>query len=1807
MTMWTRTGVVLVLLAAMWLSTGVEGQQQNVTFTRPAGAGGLAQPRDSRAAIVDFDSDGNEDVSLVGSVAGLPRLQLMRSNGDGTFANVTASWSGLPSDAGASQNSATWGDFDNDGHDDLFIAVYRASPLLNEGRFYRNLIGQGSQGFALVQSINVAHTGAFPAGVPNSAAWADFDLDGDLDIYLNRYLGPGMLLQNNPGQSPRFTNVAACAGINQGLPAGRGVGWSDVDLDGDSDLFVVNDQNAQYPLRIDQFYVNLAKEGVSACGGGVPKFQSDTSSGLHTGVIASTDLAFGDYDADGDDDVYFGLGFFQLNLLYRNERSRGFLSFVETAASAGVQQPADGGPAEWGDLDNDGDLDLLASDYSNQPAVLYRNNQVGSGSAVFTDITAAAGYTGGDHQSGVHFFDANRDGNLDVVAPFNGTNGDNRLYLNQLGPTNYLRLRLSGVQSNRSGIGARISILANGRWQHRQVQQAGDGAGGQAGRTVHFGLGPSLQVTRTIVRWPSGIVQIIDGIAARQDLTIVEAATDTDQDFVLDGQDNCADAANADQSDRDGDGIGDACDASPDGVIPAGAMCDWRAATNLPWTSRLTMTAAIGGKIYAGQGHGAGYGKLAWFDPANPANGWTEIPVPSSRIALARASAEVNGTIYYFGGEIIGGNGAVSQADAFDTVTGRWKSVASLPTPRESSTAVAVNGKIYVMGGYPDHPGLGKVDNDAYDPATNTWQSRAPLPRRRTAHSAAAVGGKIYVFGGNSDATVTTVWDVVDVYDPATNTWETLTTPSPRKRRNGGITVIRDRIYLVGGDFYNANTGTYSFYREVDVFDPVTRQWSAGPMLPAASARDQVGAASDGVNLYLIGGEVNGTIVNKVDVVTICDLLVQDSDDDTINDDVDNCKLIPNTGQQNQDNDAFGDACDDDIDGDGYPNAADFCPLVPSYGNLDSDGDHIGDPCDTNNSDGPLGDGDGDSVANNVDNCPTVTNSNQRNNDGDGFGDACDLDIDDLNANASRHRLHVRWSRLPDYATGIRIDLSRLPPAPGACPEDGYQLVETHFLPESGGLSSSDRAGGKFDLTELGCYRITVRAFHEGEAGQASSIVIKAATWQPSRPSYQVLLAHGFLSGSTTWEELGNTLLDRGWLFGGRIFHPSGSPTLTCFDRDGDSKTNATARLLGCGTDDIDPDPDDHELLELADFFTIDFSSSVAATSSVINGVTRDGVRQQGLEAKNALAAIRGTQYSPRDIAVIGHSLGGLALRSGLTEPQLNSLMPHVARLITYGTPHLGVDPLDSESALDLTQGPAPHPLLEPVWLGGFVFESVVHWLATFAQSTAAYRDTRIECGNGARKLPDFLSNLGLPTQVDRFVSIGGSLGLLGNTLTSSLKDCDIGDWDILVPTFSANMKNVPHHGLDDSRFRSLLRKQIHLGQPEDVGALMCALDDSCLVVTVHSPVDVALIAPDGSRLSKDRFEIPGGSFESFDDAPGHETATLLVPFAGAQTYRLQVVPKPDAAPNATYSIEVTTGGVTTVVVDNAPIGSNPVEIPVTTNAHPVARAGNDQTLEAVASNGANVTLSAESSYDPDGPNPSFTWTGPFGTLTGRDISATVGLGTHTITLTATDEGGATSTDDVIVRIVDSTAPTLTVPTPITVEATGPTGAVVTFTASATDLVDGLLAPHCAPASGSQFAIGVTNVRCDAIDHTGNSASQLFAITVRDSTSPVITSLSPSPSLLWPPNGNLVAIALSLVVDDAATPAPECAVSNVTSNEPASAGTDWTYQGLSLKLKAKRQGGGSGRTYTITVGCRDNSGNASSATTTVIVPHDQRK
>jgi len=447
----------------------------------------------------DYDRDGLIDLFV--SFVGRPHL-LYRNTG-GAFQSVNAA-AGILDDADPAGEGSVFADYDNDGDLDLFVSNGCKPSPQSPSTLYRN---NGNGTFTLrTQEAGLQFTGK-----TQGTAWADYDIDGDIDLYLGLLVTPGrgnfLHRNNNDGT---FTDVAAAAGVADERDSNGGVAWADYNNDGYPDLFVGNRN------QLNRLYRNN--------GNGTFTDQA-TTAGIQGGDN-SEGGAWGDYDNDGWLDLFVA----SLDLgghLYRNNRDG---TFTNATVSAGVNLPGSGVGVNWVDYDNNGWLDLLVVNAGGTfPIRLYRNNRDGT----FTDIASAAGLTEHVDDGRVGGWgDINNDGFLDL---FISNYGKNRMFRNTPNGNHWLVLKPQGVTGNRDGIGARVEVTAviNGQTV-RQIREvsAGGNRHAQDSMPLEFGLGDAT-AAEVLISFPGGSLQQWGRVAADQTVVFRQGAKAAFSDHTL--------------------------------------------------------------------------------------------------------------------------------------------------------------------------------------------------------------------------------------------------------------------------------------------------------------------------------------------------------------------------------------------------------------------------------------------------------------------------------------------------------------------------------------------------------------------------------------------------------------------------------------------------------------------------------------------------------------------------------------------------------------------------------------------------------------------------------------------------------------------------------------------------------------------------------------------------------------------------------------------------------------------------------------------------------------------------------------------------------------------------------------------------------------------------------------------------------------------------------------------------------------------------------------------------------------------------
>lgn len=477
----------------------------------------------SGAAFFDFDDDGDLDIYLLTGAA-TPGSTLDETPRNRLFENRNGRYVDITDQAGVGDETFSMGvctgDADGDGRLDLMVANY------GPDRLYRNL---GSGRF---EEIGAA-AGVNDSRWSSNCAFADVDGDADLDLYVSHYLDADF--QNNPFCGDRARGISAYCrpsvfngvadslfinsgdgtfveeGARRGLIQGHeekgfGVVFSDLDEDGDLDIFVANDSTPNRLYRNDGtgFFEEAGLiSGLALSGEGRP------TSGMGADI--------GDIDGDGRQDVVLTNYAMESNGIYRNLGGGVFEDACRTAGVFASSFPEVGWGARLADFDNDGDLDLAVANghvidnielfepdntYA-QPNRLFLND----GSGVFVDESDAAGAPWREARvsRALTVGDWNSDGRLDVLI---GNANDRFQLLENRSETghHWLGLDLIGPDGNRAAIGARVSASVGGRTMVREVR-SGTGFQSQGDLRVHFGLGFAEGPVRVEIRWPDGIRQ----------------------------------------------------------------------------------------------------------------------------------------------------------------------------------------------------------------------------------------------------------------------------------------------------------------------------------------------------------------------------------------------------------------------------------------------------------------------------------------------------------------------------------------------------------------------------------------------------------------------------------------------------------------------------------------------------------------------------------------------------------------------------------------------------------------------------------------------------------------------------------------------------------------------------------------------------------------------------------------------------------------------------------------------------------------------------------------------------------------------------------------------------------------------------------------------------------------------------------------------------------------------------------------------------------------------------------------------------
>lgn len=518
-----------------------------LTFTHVNGAAGqyyMPELMGAGVALIDYDNDGDLDLFLVqggplgtAARAGEPETSRLFRNDltNGRDGHRQLHFTDVTARAGVGLRAYGMGtavaDYDNDGDMDLFVTSFGPDTL------FRN---NGDGTFTDV----TAAAGVSDPLWSTSAAFLDYDRDGDLDLFVANYLNftvagnksctdstgardycgprayhpaPDRLYRNDGGG--RFTNVTEAAGINKADGAGLGVAVGDYNGDGWLDLYVANDATP------NQLWINH-RDGTFGDEG----LLSGAALNAAGNPEGSMGIASGDVDADGDEDLLVTNIAGETFVVYTNDGQGNFEDARVATGIASLTAAFTGFGTGWFDYDNDGWLDAFVANGAvntiaalrGQPSPFRMKNLLlrNTGGGRFVDVTAAAGaaFDRADIGRGAAFGDIDNDGDTDILVTNN--NGPVRLFLNSHTTSHWLRVTLRQDQGNRYAFGARIGVERAGHptlW--RRVGTDGSYLSASDPR-VQFGLGAATRVEAVVVQWPDGRVQRWTDIGVDGNLTL---------------------------------------------------------------------------------------------------------------------------------------------------------------------------------------------------------------------------------------------------------------------------------------------------------------------------------------------------------------------------------------------------------------------------------------------------------------------------------------------------------------------------------------------------------------------------------------------------------------------------------------------------------------------------------------------------------------------------------------------------------------------------------------------------------------------------------------------------------------------------------------------------------------------------------------------------------------------------------------------------------------------------------------------------------------------------------------------------------------------------------------------------------------------------------------------------------------------------------------------------------------------------------------------------------------------------------------
>jgi len=501
----------------------------------------LIKMNGSGGAWIDYDLDEDWDLYLVNCQGEENNITntLYENIGNGRFIRTSNTGS---EDVGEGM-SVSVADYDNDGDPDLFVTNY------GDFKLFRN---NGNKTFSDVSSI------AFPEGIKDSwyggSTWGDYDLDGDLDLYVAGYVDfsrrpqytnlrfpmdfgglPNTIYRNN-GDGTFKDLTSELNVLSDASRKSMQVLFHDFNEDGFPDIFVANDTDA------NGFYLNQGNGAFKVFSGPSGLSTTDGSMGIEIGDINNdglSDIVYTNYAAEVNAIAYL------IDNKSSNDGKLRNAVFTQNFDSPMIHKLS-WPKISWGpglfDLDNDGDLDLFfanghlnsVSGDNRQSNLLFENN----GNGLYKDISSSSGILEAGqriHRSAM-FADYDDDGKIDMFITVNGqqiedgkgntvfdpNQGRGILFQNQSKTkNNWIKIRLEGNQSNRDAFGTAVSLISN-KIKQKQFLISGEGYFSSHAKELYFGLGQSNMIDNIQIKWPNGLIQTFKDILPNQTIYFTE-------------------------------------------------------------------------------------------------------------------------------------------------------------------------------------------------------------------------------------------------------------------------------------------------------------------------------------------------------------------------------------------------------------------------------------------------------------------------------------------------------------------------------------------------------------------------------------------------------------------------------------------------------------------------------------------------------------------------------------------------------------------------------------------------------------------------------------------------------------------------------------------------------------------------------------------------------------------------------------------------------------------------------------------------------------------------------------------------------------------------------------------------------------------------------------------------------------------------------------------------------------------------------------------------------------------------------------